>query len=302
MKLNTMSYGGLSLVIAIGPLTAQTGDSPALPSQVKEGYSVIKVEPSIDLTNSLRLAGRTQIKGDSQKLDDLLRQYRKELTDLDAATSQRRAQLIRKLAEAQAAQHAAKADLEKVQLTQRLSAIRSETQSPPEWVIGVVIDQSDQGVRVNKVMEGKPAATAGIQAGDVVVSCNAISLRNRNALVDIIQAAQDQELVFSVRRPGEGDKFEAIEVKVTPVRNEHVKKEDSSDHVQRAIQNGLRYLEQSGGGGANKLLVDPGVGAGFPVQGQTLRFTAYPEELRDDNEEVKDLLKQLIEEVKKLQK
>lgn len=299
MKLNPLYHGGLILVLATGPLAAQ--DDSAL-SALKETLT-LEGETRLNATGSGNASIRKVIgKSKTRSLVDALREYEKELADLDEATSRRRAELIRKLAETRAereAQSVAEADLETLKQAGQFALLHRVDQSPPEWVIGVVIEEGEQGVRVNKVMDGKPGAAAGLKDGDVLKSCNAIALRDRSALVNIIQAAQDQELVLSVQRGGEGAEVATIDIKVTPVRNEQPKTDSEERQVEKALQRGFRYLENSGSG---KILVDPYVNGFSAEPSPSLRFTSYPKELRDDNNEVKDLLRQLITEVKKLQK
>lgn len=92
-------------------------------------------------------------------------------------------------------------------------------------MIGVAID-SQEGKKVNRVLKDKPAESAGMKDGDVILKCSGITLRNREALVKIIQAPQDQPLTLMVQRRKYADdgktvqSQEELEFTVKAIKNE----------------------------------------------------------------------------------
>lgn len=149
-----------------------------------------------------------------------MKRFEKELADLNAATERRRAKLMKKMANARAREAAAERDRIHREgggqgrnlnpLGRYVNPLKNPNDSPPDWVIGVAID-SREGVKVNRVLKGKPAESAGMKDGDVILKCSGITLRNREALVKIIQTAQDQPLTLMVQRRKYADDGETVQ-------------------------------------------------------------------------------------------
>jgi regulator of sigma E protease len=71
----------------------------------------------------------------------------------------------------------------------------------------------DTGVMVGEVQAGRPAAAAGLQRGDRIVSINGISITNLNRLLEIIRGASGMPLDFVIERRGA-----TFERRITPIQ------------------------------------------------------------------------------------
>jgi membrane-associated protease RseP (regulator of RpoE activity) len=70
--------------------------------------------------------------------------------------------------------------------------------------LGIRLDQTEAGVVVERVLAGSPAADAGIEVGDVIISLDGATLATVGDLRDAIQAADEGATVaLGVERDGE---------------------------------------------------------------------------------------------------
>lgn len=69
------------------------------------------------------------------------------------------------------------------------------------------IPEQSEGNRVGSLLDGKPAAQAGIKEGDRIISVNGISTPDWEALTNIIHTRANQELNIVVQRENEPVKF-----------------------------------------------------------------------------------------------
>lgn len=70
--------------------------------------------------------------------------------------------------------------------------------------LGVGLEDSDDGVAIVEVVEGSPAAAAGLEAGDIVTAVNGTEITSAQALVDAIGAlAPNDTITLDTTRDGE---------------------------------------------------------------------------------------------------
>lgn len=75
--------------------------------------------------------------------------------------------------------------------------------APPRARLGILIEMTDDGVRVKGVMEGSVAAAAAIEAGDIVVSAAGFPVARAGELIEIVQRqAPGTWLPLTIRRDG----------------------------------------------------------------------------------------------------
>lgn len=88
--------------------------------------------------------------------------------------------------------------------------------APPAWLIGVQVQPlDDQGLKVLSLTKDFPASAAGFKREDIIISANGIKLKNPESLRHLIQAAEDQQLEFAIKRGEEAP----IKLQVTPKKN-----------------------------------------------------------------------------------
>jgi uncharacterized iron-regulated protein len=76
--------------------------------------------------------------------------------------------------------------------------------APPRARLGILIETTDDGVRVKDVMEGSVAVAAAIEAGDIVVSAAGFPVAQAGELIEIVQRqAPGTWLPLTIRRDGE---------------------------------------------------------------------------------------------------
>jgi hypothetical protein len=158
---------------------------------------------------------------------------KKKLRDLDTATRTERERLMVEFIEAQKAyaiESVQKWNLSNavdVELLKRYSDLLVTTtpSDAPRWLIGVVKNSTDStnvtdgSFPIASVRAGSAAEKAGLRAGDVIRSCNGITLKNPASLSALIVAAEDQELTLTVNRDGEDG---PLQIRVVPERNKDV--------------------------------------------------------------------------------
>ncbi|MCL4201577.1 MAG: PDZ domain-containing protein [Pirellulaceae bacterium] len=77
--------------------------------------------------------------------------------------------------------------------------------------LGIVLEDSDQGPRVNRVLDDSGAAKAGVKAGDVVVELDDQAVADRDSLIEAIrQRSPGDKVRLKVRRGEETLNVEAI--------------------------------------------------------------------------------------------
>ena len=163
----------------------------------------------------------------------------------------------------------------------------------PQWHIGVMLDGSRRpggGIRVAGTMPNTPAAKAGLQQDDVLRALNDLQLRDYDMLRDLIQIIGNQEIRLTVDRG-----HHTIRVQLTPSK---------LDEVGRNFQPGIRIAPKAPQPAAPKQRAKPKTAA---TSGKVRTSVAKPgtnpwQQLPQDNKEVQKLLRELIGEVKKLQK
>ena len=79
--------------------------------------------------------------------------------------------------------------------------------------IGRVALFPDTGVMVGEVQQGRPAAEAGLQRGDRIVSIDGVAITNLNRLLEIIRGAAGRPLAFVIDRQGN-----TLERTITPIQ------------------------------------------------------------------------------------
>jgi S1-C subfamily serine protease len=81
---------------------------------------------------------------------------------------------------------------------------RADEMPPPERPrLGVLLAQGEGAPRINQVVKGSVAETAGLQAGDYVVVAAGVEIRNPDDLVDIVaRQAFGTLLPLTIRRDG----------------------------------------------------------------------------------------------------
>ena len=85
-----------------------------------------------------------------------------------------------------------------------LMTIESEPDPNRPW-LGVLITQTEEGVKVNSVMEGSPAARAGLQVGDLIVAADGRDLTGKNE-GGLLEGKEPGDRVrFKILRDGEPD-------------------------------------------------------------------------------------------------
>jgi carboxyl-terminal processing protease len=79
--------------------------------------------------------------------------------------------------------------------------------------IGLTVSQVKQGLRVDRVFPGSPAAKAGIEAGDLIVSVEGKSIAGENSAVSTekIKGPEGTEVTIGVRR-GKGGKTRTLTI------------------------------------------------------------------------------------------
>jgi serine protease Do len=82
---------------------------------------------------------------------------------------------------------------------------------PPEIARGLGLE-SDEGVAITGVVQGSPAETAGLRAGDVILQVNRESVKDLENAKEMIEKAKDQETILLLVERGENTLFAAITV------------------------------------------------------------------------------------------
>jgi len=87
----------------------------------------------------------------------------------------------------------------------------------PNWIIGVQVQSlGEQGLKVLSLSEGLPAKAAGLKKEDIILSANGLKLKTSEALRNLIQAAENQQLEFLIKR---GDDA-ATKIRIAPQKNQ----------------------------------------------------------------------------------
>lgn len=107
--------------------------------------------------------------------------------------------------------------------------------APPAWLIGVQVQpQGEQGLKVVSLSKGLPASEAGFKREDIILSANGIKLKKPEALRSLIQAAEDQQLKFVIKRGEDAP----ITLQVTPKKNEVTMRGYSYEAFPRSLDEG----------------------------------------------------------------
>jgi len=94
----------------------------------------------------------------------------------------------------------------------RSSAYLAPAPSPDRPAVGITLENSGQGVRIDRVHADSPAERAGLRAGDVIRGVNGRQVRTDDDVVNAIASASPgQKLRFDI---GAGDQVRAVEVEV----------------------------------------------------------------------------------------
>ena len=199
-------------VLVLAPVAARAQED----EETNAGATSAKVAQSSQVPHDKRrdVNSTHRVFGFSNNAESGEQALRREIDALEAASAQKRAQLEERLAEIKR-----KRELEAKVVKDAASnwaaaqnAYRSALQPVSKWMIGVHVSATpSDGVKVEDLLDGMPAAKAGIEKADVIESVNDIRVREVGSLNAIINAAADQELQFGIRR-GE----ERIELSITP--------------------------------------------------------------------------------------
>ena len=103
---------------------------------------------------------------------------------------------------------------ERERLRDRIPEAR-DWQEGPEWVIGVALRETEEGLRVSGVMPRQAAAKAGVREGDLILTLNHFRIDGLPKLRELIQLAEGESVELEVRR-GDGK----VMIEVTPQRAE----------------------------------------------------------------------------------
>ncbi|MGQ9567703.1 MAG: M50 family metallopeptidase [Anaerolineae bacterium] len=76
-----------------------------------------------------------------------------------------------------------------------------------------------QGVMLESVVEGSPAASAGLQAGDVVLTADGLPMRTSRELHDYIYSHLGREITFRVRKGAATGPAQEVLVRIVPRTN-----------------------------------------------------------------------------------
>ena len=74
----------------------------------------------------------------------------------------------------------------------------------PTGVLGIILDQSDDGPQINQVISGSGAAKAGLQAGDIVFSVDGKKTKTREDVIALIRTRKPGDSFSLVVKRGEG--------------------------------------------------------------------------------------------------
>lgn len=81
----------------------------------------------------------------------------------------------------------------------------------PRAFLGVTLEQSADGVQIADVVADSPAAEAGLQVGDIIVTVNGATVQRVADVVDAVRAARPGDaLALTVERGGERLEIEAV--------------------------------------------------------------------------------------------
>lgn len=95
---------------------------------------------------------------------------------------------------------------------------------PPNGVLGILLNDDPKGAKIMQVLEGGPAAKAGLKVNDVVTQLNGQAVPNRTVLSDLIKKSRIGETVkLKIRRE---DKDIEIETKLGTVETSGTRKRE----------------------------------------------------------------------------
>lgn len=104
--------------------------------------------------------------------------------------------------------------------------------------IGVVVENADEGVRIGDVVEGSPAAKAGLREGDIVVEFDGERVRSARQFARLVEeSVPGRPVRLAIRRDGQQQTLE-----VTP-EDRALGWGIDGDRIEREIERGLRGIE-----------------------------------------------------------
>jgi thiol-disulfide isomerase/thioredoxin len=87
--------------------------------------------------------------------------------------------------------------------------------SPPAW-LGVLMDDDGQGVRIDTIVNGSPAARSGLQPGDIIESIGGEDVQSADEVREAVrESTADNTLEIALRR-GEQAIVEHVELEAAP--------------------------------------------------------------------------------------
>ena len=280
-----------AVTVAVGPAVGQKEEDrdPPPPKEEAKPSPAEKQETKKELKQSIRRTEKKapeRAEANQSDFEAEMRRLLKEVDDLDAASAARRRDLERRMNELRQ-----RRERERVEQQLKPEEARRYAQwflggaAEPQWFIGIHVTEHEHhgdqaGVHVRDVTGNSPAKKAGLREGDVIVACNGIKLRDREALVHIIQAARDQPLELKVRRTD----GETVEVTVRAEKRERI--EGAPQLPYRQFQDQQMWRRSA---------------PGSPDRSGP-RQTEEIERLRKEMEEVKEALKRLHGELQKRRK
>lgn len=167
----------------------------------------------------------------------------------------------------------------------RQLALTGDKVPPSKWWIGIRVGPSEgkKGVSVIGVAPKTPAAKAELRSGDRILKLNGLDLRDLPMLHDLIQIIQNQKITLTVRN-GEAMR----EVAITPVKRQAAKVAPPNPLGQDVP--------------IEPVPAKPKPPNPVPVPGRPVPPRDPMRQLHQDNLETQRLLRQLIDEVKKMRK
>ena len=88
---------------------------------------------------------------------------------------------------------------------QKIRIIKTDGPAPDEnsAFLGVMIDQSKEGVVVSDVVEGSPAQKAGLQKGDILVDIDGTKITSYKVLTDLLSEKKASEPIVAIYKRGQ---------------------------------------------------------------------------------------------------
>ena len=83
------------------------------------------------------------------------------------------------------------------------------------YMLGIMIEDAENGVRITRVMDDSAAEKAGLKTGDVVTAVNDQQLESIKELIDAAFQSKGKKITLKITRDGEEKKIEVVPKQVT---------------------------------------------------------------------------------------